>query len=104
MPKYGIFSGEPHHGKNEVQYDQWIFEVKESWKMYGEVPVREAIIHSLKGKVAQTIHYLGHNSTMLAMLNKLNTVYGAIVIYDMLMRKFYQVTQERVCLCLFDPH
>ena len=27
MPKYGIFSGEPPQGKNEVQYDQWIFEI-----------------------------------------------------------------------------
>ena len=32
---------------------------------------------------------------MLAMLDKLNTVYGAIASYNVLMQKFYQVTQER---------
>ena len=35
MPKYGIFSGELPQDKNEVQYDQWIFEVEDSQKMYG---------------------------------------------------------------------
>ena len=60
MPRYGIFSGEPPQGKIKVQYDQWIFEVEDSWKMYGEALVREAIIHSLKGKAAHTISYLGH--------------------------------------------
>ena len=50
MPKYDIFSGEPPQGKNEVQYDQWIFEVEDSQKMYGEALVREVIICSLKAK------------------------------------------------------
>ena len=57
MPKYGIFSGEPPWGKNEVQYDQWICEVEESRKTCGEVLVREAIIFSLKGKMVHTICY-----------------------------------------------
>ena len=85
MMKYGIFSGESTKGKNEVQYNQWIFKVEDSQKMYGEAIVREAIICSLKGKVAHTIHYLGHNTSVLAMINKLNTVYGVVVSYDVLM-------------------
>ena len=85
MSKYGIFSGKPLQGKNEVQYDQWIFEVEESWKTYGEAWVREAIIHSLKGKAAHTICYLGHNNSLSFMLYKLNTIYGAIASYNMLM-------------------
>ena len=56
--------------------------------------VKEAIIH-FKSKVAHTIHYLGHNASMSAMINKLNTVNGAVVSYDVLMWKFYQVTQEQ---------
>ena len=85
IPKYGIFSMEPPQGKNEVQYDHWIFEVEDSQKMYGEALVREAIICSLKGKVAHTIHYLGNNTSVLAMLNILNSVYRVVVNCDVLM-------------------
>ena len=82
------------------------FELADSQKMYGEALVREAMIHSLKGKVACTICYLGHNASMSAMLNKLNTVYGAVASYDLLMQKVYQVTQEwgESISKLFDPH
>ena len=63
-------------------------------KTYGEALVREAIIHSLKGKAAQTIHYLGHNASVSAMITKLNTVHGAVVSLAVLMQKFDQVDQE----------
>ena len=91
MPKYGVFHEEPTQGKNEVQDNEWTFEVEESRKTYGEALVRKALLHSLKGKVAHTIHYMGDNASMSAMLNKLNTVYGAVASYDVLMWKFYQV-------------
>ena len=42
--------------------------------MYGEALVRGAIICSLKDKVPHTIHYLEHKASMLAMLDKMNTV------------------------------
>ena len=74
MPKYRIFIGEPPQGKNEVKYNQWIFEVEESQKTYGEALVREAIICSHKGKAACTTHHLEHNAFVSAMLDKLNTV------------------------------
>ena len=38
--------------------------------------MREAMIHSLKGKVAWTIYSLGHSTSMSAMLDKLDTVMG----------------------------
>ena len=57
--------------------------------------MREALIHSLKGKVVHTNCYLGPNTSMSAMLGKLNTVYEAIVSYNVLMHKFYPVTQEQ---------
>ena len=47
--------------------------------------VMEAIIHSLKGKVAHTICYLRHNASVSAMLDKLNTVYVVVVSYHVLM-------------------
>ena len=95
ISKYGIFSGEPPQGKNEVQYDQSIFEVGDSQKTYGKALVREAIIHSHKGKATHTICYLGHNASVSDMLNKLNTIYAVVVSYDVLTWKFYQVAQEQ---------
>ena len=57
--------------------------------------MREAVIHSLKDKLAHIICYLGHNTSVPAMLDKLNTVYKTVASYNTLMWKFYQVTQER---------
>ena len=65
------------------------------WSNLGEALVREAIIVSLKDNVAYTIHYLGHHTSISTMLNELNTVYGVVASYDMLIWKLYQVTQER---------
>ena len=53
------------------------------------------MVHSLKGMVTNTIYYLGHKASMLAMLDILNTAYEAMKNYNVLMQKFYQVTQER---------
>ena len=52
-----LFMEEPLQGKNEVKYDQWIFEVEDSQKTYGEALVRGAIVWSLKGKAPHTICY-----------------------------------------------
>ena len=57
--------------------------------------MREAIICSFKGKVAHTICYPGHDTSVLAILDKLNGVYGAVASYDMLIQKSYQVAHER---------
>ena len=53
--------------------------------MYEEALVREAIIYSLKGKLACTICYLGHYTSVSAKFDKLNNVYEAVVSYDVLM-------------------
>ena len=68
--------------------------------MYGEALVREAIICSLEGKVAHTICNLGHNASMLAMVNKLNTVYGAVVSYNVLIQNSIRSIRSRVSLSL----
>ena len=59
MAKYGIFSKEPLHSKNEVQYNQRTLEIEEMRKTYREALMREAIICFLNGKSATTICYLG---------------------------------------------
>ena len=79
MPKYGMFNKEPPHGKNEVQYDQWIFEVQELQKTYEEALVREAIIFSLKGKAWPALStILGIMPLCQTCSDKLNADYGAM--------------------------
>ena len=57
MSKYGIFSGEPPQGKNEVKYDQWICEVEDSQKTYGKGP-GEGVHNSLPQGKSGSYHPL----------------------------------------------
>ena len=46
-------------GKTEVSYEQWSHEVQCIKDHYPESVVRESIIRSLKGAVADMAHYMG---------------------------------------------
>ena len=94
-PSMGSLVGKPLKVRMRSSTIIGSLRVEESRKTYGEALVREAIIHCLMGRATHTIHYLGHNTSVSAMLDKLNTVYGAVASYNVLMWKFYQVMQER---------
>ena len=81
-----------------------MYEVKCSRGNYGEVTLWEWITRFLKGKVSDTIQYLGEDASVSIILEKLETVYGAVASYDILMKRFYHLSQDkgRDCFRLFD--
>ena len=58
-PKISTFSGNVAPGKTEVSYEQWSHEVQCIKDHYPELVVRESIMRSLKGMVADMAHYMG---------------------------------------------
>ena len=58
-PKISTLSGDVGPGKTEVSYEQWSHEVQCIKDHYPESVVRESIMQSLRGAVADMAHYMG---------------------------------------------
>ena len=92
-PKISTFSDDMAPGKTEVSYEQWSHEVQCIKDHYPELVVRESIMRSLKGAVADMAHYMGPTAGVSEILEKLPVNFGTVVSFDMLMQNFYKTTQ-----------
>ena len=99
-PKISTFSGDVACGKNEVSYKQWSHEVQCIKDHYPESVVRESIMRSLKGAVADMACYIGPTASVSKILEKLSVIFGMVMSFDMLMQNFYKISQgsNRKCL------
>ena len=55
-------------GKEELNFEHWIFEVYNAESHYKESVMQEAVIHSLKGSASNLVHFLGPHATVKAIL------------------------------------
>ena len=92
-PKISTFSGDVAPGKTEDSYRQWSHEVQCIKDHYLELVVRESIIRSLKGTVADMAHYMGPTAGVSKILEKLLVIFGTVASFDVLMQNFYKITQ-----------
>ena len=92
-PKISTFSGNAAPGKTEVSYKQWSHEVQCIKDHYPESVVRESIMQSLKGAVADMAHYMGPTASVSDILEKLSIIFGTVTSFDVLMQNFYKISQ-----------
>ena len=92
-PKISTFSGDGAPGKTEVSYEQWSHEVQCIKDHYPESVVRESIMRSLKGAVADMAHYMGPTASVSDILEKLSVIFGTVASFDVLMQNFYKISQ-----------
>ena len=92
-PKISTFSGNMAPGKTEVSYEQWSHEVQCIKDYYPESVVRESIMRSLKGAVADMAHYMGPTASVSKILEKLSVIFGTVTSFNMLMQNFYKIMQ-----------
>ena len=92
-PKISTFSGDMAPGKTEVSYEQWSHKVQCIKDHYPESVVRESIMQSLKGAVADMARYMGPTASVSKILEKLSVIFGTITSFDMLMQNFYKISQ-----------
>ena len=79
-PKISTFSGKVAPGKTEVSYKQWSHEVQCIKDHYPESVVRESIMQSLRGAVADMACYMGPTAGVSEILKKLSNIWHCCVI------------------------
>ena len=99
-PKISTFSGDTAPGKSEVSYEQWSHKVQFIKDHYPELVVRESIMRSLKGAVANMVHYMGPTASVSEILEKLSVIFSTVASFDMLMQNFYKILQGVTKKCL----
>ena len=100
-PKISTFSGEVAPGKTEASYEQWSHEVQCIKDHYPELVVRESIIQSLGGAVADMACYMVPTAGVSEILEKLSVIFGTFVSFDVLMQNFYKIVQGNEKVPLF---
>ena len=93
-PKISTFSGDMAPGKTEVSYEQWSHEVQCIKDHYLGSVVRESIMQSLRGAVADMARYMGPTAGVSKILEKLSLIFGTVASFDVLMQKFYKISQD----------
>ena len=94
-PALSLLSGEEVPRKQEISFNRWLFEVRTIQQSYAEPLVREAIVQSDKGQAADLVCFLGPNATVEKTISKVETAYGMVLGYDVLMQHFYRVHREK---------
>ena len=89
------FSGAIPPNKNEATFAQWIHEVREAQTRFPESTVRNWISRSLRGCPADAVRSLGPYASITSILNKLETMHGAMAPYDVMMRKLFGLSQSK---------
>ena len=93
IPKISTFSGNAAPGKTKVSYEQWSHKVQCIKDHYPESVVRESIMRSLKGAVADMAHYMGPTASVSEILEKLSVIFSTVASFDMLIQDFYKILQ-----------
>ena len=91
--KISTFSGDVAPSKTKVSYEQWSHEVQCIKDHYLELVVRESIMWSLKGAVADMACYMGPTARVSKILEKLLVIFSTIMSFDILMQNFYKISQ-----------
>ena len=92
-PQINTFSGKATLGKTEVSFKQWYHKVQCIKDHYPEAVLRESIVRSLKGAVADMARYMGPTASVSNIMQKLTVIFGTVTSFDILMQNFYKVTQ-----------
>ena len=79
--------------KTKVSYEQWSHEVQCIKDHYPESVVRESIMWSLRGAVADMACYMGPTASVSEILEKLSVIFGTVASFDVLMQNFYKILQ-----------
>ena len=74
------------------------FEVHSLWSCFQEGVLQEGIIQSLKGDAADMVWFLSPTSSVKAILDKLDSLYGSVSTFDVMMQGFYRESQGSVSL------
>ena len=93
-PRINTFSSDAMPGKTELSFKQWYHKAQCVKDHYPESLVRESTVHSLKGAAVDMARYMGPTTSMAHILQKLTISFGTVILFDVLMQNFYNITQS----------
>ena len=89
------FSGADPIPKDEGFYEQWRFQVVGAQKVCTEEAVHSVIVHSIQGEVREMISFLGFDTNLGDILEKVKKQFGKQLSGDHLQQEFYQLSQDK---------
>ena len=93
--RISTFSGVVPPPKNEATFSQWVHEVKDALGRFPEATVRNWITRSLRGAPAELVRGLGPNPAVETVLKKLQIMHGAVAPLDVMMRRLFNISQNK---------
>ena len=95
LPIFPLFSGAEPTPKDECGIETFLFQVRGTRKNLTDQAVRQALIGSLRGGASGFIEYVGLDSPLDVMIDKLVERYCVTATHDTLICDFHQLVQER---------
>ena len=95
-PRLSLFTGTPGR-KEEATYDLWKYEVKclLSEGSHDDDAIMEAIRRSLEGEPARVTMRLGPKTTISNLLQKFDSIHGAVDVRERVLAQFYSERQQQ---------
>ena len=91
--RFSTFSGIEPVPKNEVDYEQWTFEVNDALARYPAQQIREAVLKSLRADAATVIRHQGVGCSLGTIIQRLDMSFAPETEVDVLLQDYYQLKQ-----------
>ena len=92
-PDLPTFSGEKPTPKQEVEYDNWIFQVKNLWKTYTDDAIKNGVVACVRGVANLIVRSAGYESTLDHIIQCLDDKFSHPETDDCLLQEFHQMQQ-----------
>ena len=92
-PDLPVFSGELPTPKGEVEFDNWIFQIKSLQQSYTDSAIQNAVVSNVRGIAKTVVWAVGYNTELSAMILHLEDQFGLGEINDTLLLEFHQMVQ-----------
>ena len=95
FPKFSVFSGEDPKPKQEVTFEEWMYELDcvLGENLYTESMVAQAVRRSLRGPAKRIIMTLGSLASLKDIIHRLDGVFGNVASGESILQEFYTTKQ-----------
>ena len=87
------FSGEVPTPKGEVEFDNWIFQLKSLQKTYTDDAIQNAVVSHVRGIANMVVRTVGYDAELPEMISRMEDRFGLGEMNDNLLLEFHQMVQ-----------
>ena len=93
--KLPVFSGDEKMEKHESDFKNWLFKVSMLITVLPEARMKQVIIDSLRGSAAELVMFLGLETPVATIIERMKNQFGDVSSADVLMTRFYELRQGK---------